>query len=70
LSPNKKVTKEIGIGEALSCLLPRRKTRNRGMIATGNHKRILFAARSTTLSYVPLQSRTWHPLEHLNEQNM
>ena len=26
LSPNKKVTKEIGIGEALSSALPRRKT--------------------------------------------
>ena len=26
LSPNKKVTKEVGIGEALSSALPRRKT--------------------------------------------
>ena len=49
LSPNKKVTKEVGIGKALSDALPRAKT---------------------ALPYVPIPARTWHPLEHLNGQNL
>ena len=45
--PAKKGTKECGIGEAL------RKGGYYGMIATGNHSNLRFAARSTTLPYVP-----------------
>ena len=57
LSPNKKVTKEVGLGGGAECLTPEAKAVNYGILATGKYWYYRFAARSTTLPLRTLSRR-------------
>ena len=57
LSPNKKVTKEVGLGGGAECLTPEAKAVNYGILATGKYVDYGFAARSTTLPLRTLSRR-------------
>ena len=57
LSPNKKVTKEVGLGGGAECLTPEAKAVNHGILATGKYWYYRFAARSTTLPLRTLSRR-------------
>ena len=57
LSPNKKVTKEVGLGGGAECRTPDAKAVNYGILATGKYWYYRFAARSTTLPLRTLSRR-------------
>ena len=59
LSPNKKVTKEVGLGGGAECLTPEAKAVNYGILATGKYEDYGFAARSTTLPLRTLSRRAF-----------
>ena len=60
LSPNKKVTKEVGLGGGAECLTPEAKAVNYGILATGKYWYYRFAARSTTLPLRTLSRRAFY----------
>ena len=60
MSPNKKVTKEVGLGGGAECLTPEAKAVNYGILATGKYWYYRFAARSTTLPLRTLSRRAFY----------
>ena len=60
LSPNKKVTKEVGLGGGAECRTPEAKAVNYGILATGKYVDYGFAARSTTLPLRTLSRRAFY----------
>ena len=57
LSPNKKVTKEVGLGGGAECCCSRLRAVNHGILASGKYEDYGFAARSTTLPLRTLSRR-------------
>ena len=67
--PAKKVTKECGIGEALR-LGAHLRAKSRALPGCAPKRACGRSRTRAALPYVPHPARTWHPLEHLNGQNL